>query len=352
MRGNYSRPGLGVFASLRLFNSSVILSACFIAFAGALSGCASVSAGNSAADPAPAKISVVPSIIDFKAVVVGQKNSQTVKVTNSSSNYVNLKSLRVSGTGFSVTSAKAPVILAPGGNLSLSVVFAPAVAAEETGSLIITSADLKAPVSVPLSGSGDKATPALAISPTSVNFGTRALKSSTSQSVVLTNTGNIALSISSISVANPAFSVSGISNGVLLSPNQKLEFQVWFHPTAAGKASVTIALDSSAGLAPLKLAVAGSASNSTVSAPAAAIPHSVTLNWSDRSSFTKGYHVYRGQVSGGPFERINQGLIETTFYKDTDVVAGGHYFYAVTAVGEGGPESSYSNEVAVDIPND
>jgi hypothetical protein len=343
MRGIYSRPELG---------SSVILMACFITFTGAFSGCASVSAGNSATDPALEKISVIPSIIDFKAVVVGQKNSQTVKVTNSSSNYINLKSLRVSGTGFSFTSAKAPVILAPGGNLSLSVVFAPAAAAEETGSLVITSADLKAPVSVPLSGTGEKATPALTISPTSVNFGTRATKSSTPQSVVLTNTGNIALSISSISIANPAFSVSGISNGVLLSPNQKLDFQVWFHPTAAGKAAATIALDSSAGLAPLKLAVAGSASNSAVSAPAAAIPHSVTLNWSDGSSSIRGYNVYRWQVSGGPFQRLSQAMLETTSYKDTDVIAGSHYFYAVTAVGEGGRESAYSNEIAVDIPND
>jgi hypothetical protein len=344
MRGIHSQPLFGVFASRRFSPSSVIVLACIITFTATFSGCASVSADRTAAE----KISVVPSVIDFKGVVVGQKNSQTIKVTNSSSDPISLKSLHVSGTGFSLPSAKAPVVLAPGSHLSLSVIFDPPAVVDERGSLVISSADLKTPILIPLSGSGEKPTPKLSLSPTSVNFGTRAIKSSTSQSVVLTNTGNLALSISSVSVANPEFSVSGISKGVSLSPNQKLEFQVWFHPTAGGKASATISLDSSVGLAPIKLAVAGSASTSTSSASAL---HSVTLDWTNRSGSTMGYHVYRGEAQGGPFERVTGTLLETTSYKDTNVVAGGHYFYVVTAVAEGGPESPYSNEVAVEIPN-
>ena len=347
MRGICVRPKIGTFTSRRFSTSPFILLACIIIFTGAFSGCASVSADRSAA----AKLSVVPSVIDFRAVVVGQKNSQTVKITNSSSNSINLSSLQVSGTGFSLPSAKAPVLLAPGSHVSLSVVFAPPAAADETGSLVISSSDLDTPVRVPLSGAGEKTAPKLTLSPASVNFGTRAVKTSTSQSVVLTNTGNSSLSISSIGLANPAFSLSGISKGVSLSPNQKLEFHVWYHPTVAGKSAVTISLDSSAGLAPVTLAVVGSASNSAVPTPGATGAHSVTLNWSNRSTSTIGYHVYRGEVSGGPFERLNQVLLESTSYKDSDVVSGGHYFYVVTAVTEGGPESSYSNEVAVDVPS-
>ncbi len=345
MRRIHSQPLFAVLAPRRLCTSSVIVLASIVTFTATFSGCASVSADRTTAE----KISVVPSVIDFKGVVVGQKNSQTVKVINSSSGSINLKSLHVSGTGFSLPSAKAPVVLAPGGHLSLSVVFDPPAAVGESGSLVISSADLDNPIRIPLSGAGEKAAPKLTISPTSVNFGNRAIKSSTSQSVVLTNTGNLALSISSVTVANPEFSVSGISKGVSLSPNQKLEFHVWFHPSAGGKASTTISLDSSAGLAPIKLAVAGSASTSTTSAPAL---HSVTLDWTNRSSSTLGYHVYRGEAQGGPFERLTGTLLETTSYKDTNVLGGGHYFYVVTAVVAGGPESPYSNEVAVEIPND
>ena len=329
-----------------------LLLAGVVIFSAIFSGCASVSAGNSAAEPVAAKISIVPSAIDFEEVVVGQKNSQTVKITNSTSQSVNLSSLQVSGSGFSLSAVKAPVLLPAGRHIELSVVFAPPSAAGHSGALVISGPDLKTPVSVALSGQGEKAAPALTISPASVNFGARTIKTSTSQSVILTNTGNISLSISSVSVANPVFSVSGISKGVTLSAGQKLEFHVWFHPIATGKAAATISLDSSAGATPVKLAVAGSASTSPTSTPAATASHSVTLDWNNRSTSTAGYHVYRGDVSGGPFERLDATLLESTSYKDSRVLGGAHYFYVVTAVGEGGAESAFSNEVSVEIPTD
>jgi hypothetical protein len=345
-------PFFRQLASGRFPDFRFLLPACMVIFSVILSGCAAVSAGNSSPEPVAAKISIVPSAIDFKAVVVGQKNSQTVKITNSTLQSVNLRSLQVSGSGFSLSAVKAPVLLAAGSHIELSVVFAPPSESGHTGALVISGPDLKAPVSIPLSGEGEKAAPALAISPASVNFGARTIKTSTSQSVILTNSGNISLSISSISVANPVFSVSGINKGVTLAPGQKLEFQVWFHPTATGKAAATISLDSSAGSTPVKLAVAGSASSSSTSTPTSTASHSVTLDWNDRSSSTKGYHVYRGAVAGGPFERLDSALLESTSYKDTAVIGGAHYFYVVTAVGEGGPESAYSNEISVEIPND
>lgn len=344
MRGICVRPHIAAFTSRRFSTAPFILLACIILFAGTFSGCASASADRSATT----KLSVVPSVVDFKAVVVGQKNSQTVQITNSSSNSINLSSLQVSGTGFSLSSAKAPVLLAPGSHVSLSVVFAPPAAAGETGSLVISTADLDTPVRVPLSGAGEKAAPKLTLSPASVNFGTRAVKTSTSQSVVLTNTGNSSLSISSISIANPAFSLSGISKGVSLAPNQKLEFQVWYRPTVVGNAAVTISL-ASASLAPVTLPVAGSASTSAVPTPGATGAHAVTLSW-NASNSVASYHVYRSEVAGGPFNRIDTSQIESTSYKDADVVSGGHYFYVVTAVEASGPESAYSNEVSVVIP--
>jgi hypothetical protein len=348
----FSQSCLGKLASGQFPDSRFILLACVVIFSVIFSGCASVSAGNSAAEPVAAKISIVPSAIEFKAVVVGQKNSQTVKITNSTLQPIHLRNLHISGTGFSLSSVKAPILLAAGSHIELSVVFAPPSAAGHTGALVISGPDLKAPVSVPLSGEGEKAAPALAISPASLNFGTRTTKTSSSQSVTLTNTGNISLAISSISIANPVFSVSGISKGVTISPRQKLEFQVWFRPTATGKAAATIALDSSAGATPVRLAVAGSASSSSTSTPTTTASHSVTLDWTDHNVPAEGYHVYRSGMSGGPFNRINQGTLGATTYKDSAVVGGAHYFYVVTAVGEGGLESTYSNEVAIEIPND
>jgi hypothetical protein len=350
MRGIFFQSRSRRIAAQQFTNSPWILLACAIIFSFSFSGCASVSAENSAADAAAAGLSIVPSVVDFKSVVVGQKNSQTVKITNSTKGSINLKSLHVSGTGFSLSAGKAPVMLAPGGHVNLSVVFAPATAASETGSLVISASDLKSPVSVPLSGSGRKATPGLTFSPSSLSFGSHAVKTSTSQTVTLTNSGNLSVSISSIIVSNPAFSVSGISKGVTLAADQKLVFQVWFHPTAFGQTSTTIFVAGSSGVAPVNLAVAGSATNSTTSNADSA--HSVTLTWSDHSSSSMSFHVYRGEASGGPFNRLDQGKLQTTSYRDANVESGGHYFYVVTSVGDSGPESAYSNEVSVEIPKD
>lgn len=351
MRGPFSRPRSRAI-SANHFNSHYLPTLCVIIFSAIFSGCASTSAENSSAELAAAKISVIPSAVEFKSVVVGQKNSQTVKITNSGKEPFDLQRLQVSGAGFTLSSTKTPVILAPGKNLNLSVAFAPASTASESGSLLISSSDLKTPVKVPLSGSGGKAEPGLAISPGSLNFGTHAVRSSTSESVTLTNTGNIALAINSIDVPNSAFSVSGLSKGVSLSADQKLEFKVSFHPVASGNSAATISLGTSTSLAPVKLAVSGAATNSP-SAPAANSSHSVTLDWLAGSKADAGFHVYRSDVSGGPFARINPGTITDLKYVDTNVTAGGHYFYVVTAVGEGGgSESRNSNEVMVVIPSD
>jgi hypothetical protein len=337
------------FRSRHLSTSHQILVAAAIVSA-AISGCASASADRSSAATG-AKISVIPSIIDFKSVVVGQKNSQTIKITNSSAESIDLEQLRVSGAGFTLSSAKVPVILPVGAQVSVSVVFAPASTSGASGSLLISSSDLKAPVSVPLSGSGEKATPALAVSPASLNFGTRTVKSSTSQSVTLKNTGNIALSISSVGVASSAFSTSGLAKGVSLSPDQQVEFQVWFHPTVAGNSSSAITVGTSSLPTSVKLGVAGSATNSTATSPSSVSSHFVTLNWDPSTSTVAGYHIYRGESSNGPFERITSSVLGSLNYRDSRVQPGGHYYYVVTAVEADGSESTYSNEVAADIPS-
>src|SRR5262245_56315974 len=94
-----------------------------------VSGCASISALN----PAPAALSVVPASVDFKTVVIGQKNSQTLTVTNTSEKPVDLKSVHVSGTGFALASGKVPVVLRPGASSTLSVAFSPTSAATVDG---------------------------------------------------------------------------------------------------------------------------------------------------------------------------------------------------------------------------
>jgi fibronectin type 3 domain-containing protein len=165
----------------------------------------------------------------------------------------------------------------------------------------------------------------------------------------LQNTGNIGLSIDSINVSNSNFSVANLSKGVSLSPNQKLEFQVWFRPATSGTSSTTVVLSSSSLPAPLKISVSGSATTAPVSSPSTA-SHSVALEWQPSSSSVAGYHVYRGDSSANSLSRVTNTLISSLSFKDGSVQAGGHYHYVVTAVSSDGTESPFSNEVSADIP--
>jgi hypothetical protein len=324
-----------------------LLLVCLCCLAAVAAGCASA-----ALNDRPAPLSISPAVVDFNSVVIGQKNSQTLTVSNSGTRAVGLKSVRVSGLGFQLASAQLPATLAPGGKARLSVSFAPAAAAAADGALVLYSPDLKLPLRVLLSGTGEKAAPALKASPASVSFGTRATGSANFQTVSLRNAGNINLKIQSITVRNAAFSVSGFTPGVSLAPEQQLNFQVWFRPAGSGSWSSSISVVASSIASPVTLALSGAASAGTASPPSPSpTPHAVALDWNASTSAVAGYNVYRGVSAGGPYNRVNGSVVGSLGYSDTTVEAGAQYFYVVTAVESDGDESAFSNEVSADIPN-
>ncbi len=63
-----------------------------------------------------------------------------------------------------------------------------------------------------------------------------------------------------------------------------------------------------------------------------------------------GYNIFRGTVSGGPYEQINGSLDTSTSYTDNTVVGGASYYYVATAVNTEGQQSGYSNQIEVTIP--
>src|SRR5260221_1731706 len=348
MRGVSSEPPCRVLAARSLSSLEMLLFVCALSSSAIFSGCAAVNGGSS---PAAAQISVVPSVVNFSAVVVGQKNSQSLKISNVSTNSVALDPVKVSGSVFSVSSSTSPILLAPGKSTTVTVVFAPSAAAADTGALIISSPDFKNPLDVPLSGTGEKAAPALQVSPATLSFGPHAANTSTAESAALKNSGNVALKIDSVTISNPSFTITGLSTGVSLAVGQQLNFQVWFHPTSTGTWSASLSVASSSLSAPVKLSLAGSSTNSSTTGSGPPSAHSVTLNWVASTSQVAGYHIYRGQVSGGPYSRIDGSLVNSLSFSDSSVLAGAHYFYVVTAVEYNGAESAYSNEAASDIPN-
>jgi len=76
----------------------------------------------------------------------------------------------------------------------------------------------------------------------------------------------------------------------------------------------------------------------------------VDLVWTPTSAVDlDGYNVYRHE-QGAPPVKINSQLVKTPAYRDTDVAAGKHYFYSVSAVDLRGNESARSEEAGEAIP--
>ena len=78
-------------------------------------------------------------------------------------------------------------------------------------------------------------------------------------------------------------------------------------------------------------------------------PHSVSLTWMPSSSTGVSYSVYRGTMSGGPYNLLKSG-VSSTAYTDSNVQSGNTYYYVTTAVDASGLQSVYSDEAQAVIP--
>ena len=73
--------------------------------------------------------------------------------------------------------------------------------------------------------------------------------------------------------------------------------------------------------------------------------------WEYLGSSPSGYNLYRSASSGGPYEKMNNALLNTNTHTDTGLTNGSAYYYVVTAVDAVGNESLQSNE-AMGVPED
>ena len=90
------------------------------------------------------------------------------------------------------------------------------------------------------------ATPGLSLSSSTLNFGSVQLNTTTTQSVTLTSSGNVALTVNSVVITGSGFTVSGVSFPLTLSPNQTAMLTVSFDPATAGPASGALTISSNA----------------------------------------------------------------------------------------------------------
>ena len=324
---------------------------CLLALAGMsyLTGCQGVSAGGAQQQQtttSPGALTANPTSLSFGAVTVGNSASLPETISNTGDTSVTISQITISGTGFSLVGATAPITVGVGHSASFLVKFSPASTAAATGTVTVTSDASNPSLSIALSGSGTTTAAQLGVSPATLAIGTVVVGTSGSGSGSLSASG-ASVTVRSASADNAAFSFSGMTLPITISAGQSLPFTVTFTPTTAGAATGTLSFTSDAGNSPTTEALTATGE--------AAPTYSVALSWNaSTSSNSSGYNLYRAVYSNsncGSFSKINPSLEASTLYTDGAVVDGTSYCYAATAVNSSNQESGYSNVVSnVQIP--
>ena len=281
-----------------------------------------------------------PSSLAFGSIQVGSNSTKSETLTNTGGSSVTISQLSSSAATFSISGLNLPVTLSANQSVTFTATFAPSSAGAASANLSVASNASNSPLNIALSGTGTAAG-TLAVSPTSLSFGNVVVGSSSSLNGTLTASG-ASVTVSSASLNNSEFVLSGISLPATLTAGQSAPFTVTFTPQSSGATSASLSFPSNASNSPTVQSMTGTGT--------AATQHTVDLTWT-ASTNAVGYNIYRGTVSGGPYTMINSSLDSTTAYTDNTVVSGQTYYYVATAVNSSSEESGYSNQATAVIPN-
>ncbi len=212
-------------------------------------------------------LTVTPASVSFGDVKVGSESTQTVRLTNSGSSSMAISAVSASGTGISVSGLSFPVTLAAGASASLSAMFKPTAAGNDSGTLTIASNAANSPDAIGWSGTATtSSTLQLTASPASENFGTVSIGSSGSATVQLKNTGTASVKISAIAASGSGFTLSSLSLPLTLAANQAATLTAGFKPTTSGQFSGHITVTSDATDSPTLVSLSGTGASAGLTA--------------------------------------------------------------------------------------
>jgi FG-GAP-like repeat/Abnormal spindle-like microcephaly-assoc'd, ASPM-SPD-2-Hydin/FG-GAP repeat len=198
-------------------------------------------------------VALSPTSLSFGTQLVSAtSSSRAVKLTNTGSVPVVITGVTTSGD-FAQTSTCGGSVPA-GASCTINVTFTPTAAGTWTGAVTITDNAPGSPHVVSLTGTGMG--PAVSFSASSLSFGYHMVGTAFgSQTVTLTNTGNAALSITSM--ATPAGFTQTNTCGASVEAGASCSIQVTFTPTAAGAVSANLTMTDNAPGSPHTMSLTG-----------------------------------------------------------------------------------------------
>jgi hypothetical protein len=194
------------------------------------------------------QLSLSATALNFGNVLVNGTVTQAVTLKNSGQSDVQIAQIAVTGGAYSVSGMTAPVTISAGQSMALKTTFSPKAAGTATGAITVTSNATNPTSTVALNGSAVAASYTMSFTPASLNFGSVAAGSTTTQSVQLSNTGNSGVTVTQVAASGAGISVSGLGAPVTLAPSQSLALRVTFAPTTAGATAGSVTVTNNDGV--------------------------------------------------------------------------------------------------------
>jgi hypothetical protein len=188
--------------------------------------------------------------------------SQALTLTNSGSATLSIVTIAISGTAFSETDTCDSAVAA-GASCVINVTFDPISFGTAKGAMVITSNAPNSPQTVALEGTGIG--PAVSLSSTAVNFPSQLVTTtSPEQTVVLSSSGDEALSVANIALTGPFNEVDTCLSSIV-NPGTTCLIKIYFTPIAGGPATGTITITDNAFPALQTIALSGKGADFSVS---------------------------------------------------------------------------------------
>lgn len=261
--------------------------------------------------------------IAFGSQIVGSSSSpQNIAVTNSGSATLTVSNVAITGLNSSQYSQTNNCATIPaGGTCTITVTFTPTASGSASANLNITDNALGSPQSVSLLGTGISAVAQL--SPTSLTFASQTVGTTSSPQVVtLSNSGSLALSITSIT-ASAGFAQTN-NCGSSVAAGGACNITVTFTPTATGTqtGSITVVDNAVGGSQSVGLMGTGSGAPSVTLSPI-----SLTFGNQTVDTMSVPQSITLTNTGSGPLSIVSISttgdFLETTTTCGVSVAAGG-----------------------------
>jgi hypothetical protein len=250
-----------------------------------------------------------PTSLNFNNVTVGQTSTQNVTLTNTGNTNLVVTSAVVSGTGFGMKNfSPLPKTIAANTSTTFGVTFTPASTNGATGGILLTDNAIGVTQTFTMTGSAVAAGSTLGANPGSFNFNNVVVGTTSTQPIVLTNSGTTTITINSVAPAGPGFGASGITPGQQIAAGASATVTASFAPTGTGAASGTITVNSNATNTPLVISLTGTGTQAALTATPSSISfgsiivgNTSTVNVTLKNTGTANLNITGASATGTGF---------------------------------------------------